>query len=45
MKIIMNQKKLKSTFNGNYMLYESRGNRDAKLALNEYFDRKRWFNR
>ena len=30
---------VKSTFDGSYMLYESRGDRDAKLALYEYFDK------
>ena len=30
---------VKSAFDGSYMLYESRGDKDAKLALYEYFDR------
>ena len=30
---------VKSTFDGSYMLYESRGDKDAKLALYEYFDK------
>ena len=30
---------VKSTFDGSYMLYESRGGKDAKLALYEYFDK------
>ena len=28
---------VKSAFDGNYVLYESRGDKDAKLALYEYF--------
>ena len=32
-------KEIKSAFNGNYILYESRGDNDAKLALYEYFDK------
>ena len=32
-------KEIKSAFNGNYMLYESRGDKDAKLVLYEYFDK------
>ena len=32
-------KKIKSAFDGSYMLYESRGDKDAKLALYEYFDK------
>ena len=40
MKIIMNQKKkIKSAFDGNYILYESKGDKDAKLAIYEYFDK------
>ena len=31
-------KEVKSAFNGNYVLYESRGDKDNKLALYEYFD-------
>ena len=30
---------VKSAFDGSYMLYESRGDKDAKLALYEYFDK------
>ena len=30
---------VKSAFDGNYALYESRGDKDAKLALYEYFDK------
>ena len=29
----------KSTFGGNYILYESRGDKDGKLASYEYFDK------
>ena len=29
---------VKSTFDGNYVLYESRGDKDGKLSLYEYFD-------
>ena len=29
---------MKSAFDGNYMLYESKGDKDNKLALYEYFD-------
>ena len=32
-------KEVKTAFDGNYILYESRGNKDAKLALYEYFDK------
>ena len=32
-------KEIKSAFNGSYMLYESRGDKDAKLTLYEYFDK------
>ena len=32
-------KEVKSAFDGNYILYESRGDKDAKLALYEYFDK------
>ena len=32
-------KEIKSAFDGSYMLYESRGDKDAKLALYEYFDK------
>ena len=32
-------KEIKSAFDGNHMLYESRGDEDAKLALYEYFDK------
>ena len=31
-------KEIKSAFDGSYMLYESRGDKDNKLALYEYFD-------
>ena len=31
-------KEVKSAFNGNYMLYESKGGKDNKLAIYEYFD-------
>ena len=31
-------KKVKSAFNGSYVLYESKGDKDNKLALYEYFD-------
>ena len=30
---------VKSAFDGSYMLYESRGDKDNKLALYEYFDK------
>ena len=30
---------VRSTFDGNYVLYESRGDKDAELALYEYFDK------
>ena len=30
---------VKSAFDGNYILYESRGDKDGKLALYEYFDK------
>ena len=30
---------VKSAFNGNYVLYESRGGKDGKLALYKYFDK------
>ena len=30
---------VKSAFDGSYMLYESRGDKDAKLALYQYFDK------
>ena len=30
---------VKSAFEGSYVLYESRGDKDAKLALSEYFDK------
>ena len=29
---------IKSAFDGSYMLYESRGDKDSKLTINEYFD-------
>ena len=31
-------KNIKSAFNGSYVLYESKGDKDNKLALYEYFD-------
>ena len=31
-------KDIKSAFDGSYVLYESRGDKDNKLALYEYFD-------
>ena len=31
-------KEVKSAFNGNYVLYESKGDKDYKLALYEYFN-------
>ena len=31
-------KEVKSAFDGNYVLYESRGEKDNKLAIYEYFD-------
>ena len=31
-------KKIKSAFDGSYILYDSRGDKDNKLALYEYFD-------
>ena len=34
-KTIMNQE---SAFDGSYVLYESRGDEDSKLAIYEYFD-------
>ena len=30
---------VKSAFDGNYVLYESRGDKDGKLALYKYFDK------
>ena len=32
-------KEIKSGFDGSYILYESRGDKDAKLWINEYFDK------
>ena len=32
-------KEIRSAFNGSYVLYESKGNKDAKLALWEYFNK------
>ena len=29
---------VKSAFDGNYMLYESEGDKDAKLSIDEYFN-------
>ena len=34
-------KEIKSAFDGNYILYETKGDKDAKLALLEYFDKIR----
>ena len=34
-------KEIKSAFDGNYVLYESKGDKDAKLALWEYFNKIR----
>ena len=34
---------VKSAFNGSYILYESRGDKDAKLALYEYFDKTKLY--
>ena len=34
-------KEIKSAFDGSYILYESKGDKDAKLALWEYFDKIR----
>ena len=31
-------REVKSAFDGSYMLYESKGNNDSKLSINEYFD-------
>ena len=31
-------KKVKSAFNGSYVLYESKGDKDSKLSICEYFD-------
>ena len=31
-------KKVKSAFNGSYVLYESKGYKDSKLSIYEYFD-------
>ena len=33
------QTEVKSAFDGSYVLYESRGDKDGKLALYEYFDK------
>ena len=35
-KIITNQHK--SAFDGSYVLYESKGDKDARLSIDEYFD-------
>ena len=32
-------KEIKSAFDGSYILYESRGDKDDKLSLWEYFDK------
>ena len=29
---------VKSAFDGSYMLYESKGDKDARLSIDEYFD-------
>ena len=34
-------KEIKSAFDGSYILYESKGDKDAKLALWEYFNKIR----
>ena len=34
-------KEIKSAFDGNYILYKSRGDKDAKLALYEYFEKNK----
>ena len=39
MKKINEPKEIKSAFDGNYVLYESKRDKDAKLALWEYFDK------
>ena len=31
-------KKVKSAFNGSYVLYESKGHKDSKLSIYKYFD-------
>ena len=36
-------KEIKSAFDGNYVLYESKGDKDAKLALWEYFNKIRFY--
>ena len=35
------RKEIKSAFDGSFILYESKGDKDAKLALWEYFDKIR----
>ena len=32
-------KEIKSAFDDSYMLYENKGDKDAKLAIHEYFDK------
>ena len=32
------RREVRSTFNGSYVLYESKGDKNNKLALHEYFD-------
>ena len=32
-------KEIKDAFDGSYILYESKGDKDAKLALWDYFDK------
>ena len=38
MKIIMNQKKIKGVFNDNYVEYESNGDKDKRLSIEEYLN-------
>ena len=38
-KDIYEPKEIKSAFDGNYVLYKSKGDEDAKLALWEYFNK------
>ena len=38
MKKTYEPREVKSAFDGSYMLYESRGDKDSKLAIYEYFD-------
>ena len=32
-------KEIKNAFDGSYKLYESKGDKDAKLSIDEYFDK------